>query len=66
MEFKNLLFEVAGRVATVTFNRPSALNALNDDTLVDLDNALTEIEKMQRLKASFLQVPARLLWPGLI
>jgi Enoyl-CoA hydratase/carnithine racemase len=54
MELKNLLFEVTGRVATVTFNRPAALNALNDDTLVDMDKALTEIENNETIKGVIL------------
>ena len=42
--FENLLLEVADGVATLTFNRPKALNALNEATLRDLRNALTWIE----------------------
>ena len=43
MELKNLLFEVADRIALITINRPSALNALNNDTLNDLNAALYEV-----------------------
>lgn len=50
MEFQNLIFEVTGRVAVITMNRPSALNALNNDLLVDLNNALTEIENNASIK----------------
>jgi enoyl-CoA hydratase len=40
MEFSNLLFEKDGPVAVLTVNRPKALNALNSDTLQDLDKAI--------------------------
>lgn len=37
--FENLLLEVDGAIATVTFNRPKALNALNEATLRELKQA---------------------------
>lgn len=37
MEFKNVILEKDGRVAIVTINRPNALNALNSETLKELD-----------------------------
>ncbi|MDD5170112.1 MAG: enoyl-CoA hydratase-related protein [Syntrophales bacterium] len=39
MEFKNLLFEVKNNVATITFNRPKALNAMNSETMKELYQA---------------------------
>ena len=33
MEFNNLLLEISENIATVTVNRPKALNALNEETL---------------------------------
>lgn len=42
--FENLLLEVADGVATVSFNRPKALNALNEATLKELRAALVWIE----------------------
>lgn len=33
MQFKNLLLEIKESIATVTFNRPKALNALNHETV---------------------------------
>ncbi len=44
MELKNVLFEKEGNVAIVTINRPKALNALNSETLVDLNSAIDELE----------------------
>jgi enoyl-CoA hydratase len=37
MEFKNVILEKEGKVAIVKINRPQALNALNSETLKELD-----------------------------
>lgn len=37
MELKNVILEKDGKVAIVTINRPNALNALNSETLKELD-----------------------------
>ncbi|MBI2027031.1 MAG: enoyl-CoA hydratase/isomerase family protein [Deltaproteobacteria bacterium] len=42
MEFKNLLVEVKDDIGTITFNRPRALNALNYDTMGELENILSD------------------------
>ena len=39
MKFKNLLFEVEDGIATITFNRPGALNAMNSETMKELGEA---------------------------
>ena len=44
MEFKNLLIETADGVATLTVNRPQALNALNSEVLDELGQALYTLE----------------------
>ena len=45
MELKNILLEKEGHLAIVTINRPKALNALNSETLKDLDVVLDDLEK---------------------
>jgi enoyl-CoA hydratase len=42
--FENLLLDVSDGVATISFNRPKALNALNEATLKDLRSAIGWIE----------------------
>lgn len=37
MELKNVILEKEGKIAVVTINRPNALNALNSETLKELD-----------------------------
>lgn len=39
MTYKNLLVEVADKIAVVTLNRPKAMNALNEITLLELQDA---------------------------
>ena len=43
-ELKNVTLEKEGNLAIITINRPKALNALNSETLRDLDLAITNVE----------------------
>jgi enoyl-CoA hydratase len=54
MEFDNLLIERSAGVATVTINRPTALNALNAETLGELLRAFTTLETDQQVKVIIL------------
>ena len=45
MELKNVLLEKEGNLAIVTINRPKALNALNSETLKDLNTVIDDLEK---------------------
>jgi len=40
MELENILYEVKGKVAYITINRPKQMNALNRATFVDLEKAI--------------------------
>ncbi|MFN2400486.1 MAG: enoyl-CoA hydratase-related protein [Gemmatimonadaceae bacterium] len=45
MKLETLTFEVRDRIAFVTVNRPDKLNALNDQTIGELDQAIGEVSE---------------------
>ena len=54
MELKNVLLEKEEHLAIVTINRPKALNALNSETLKDLDVVIDDLEKDNNIYAVIL------------
>ncbi|MDR3264708.1 MAG: enoyl-CoA hydratase/isomerase family protein [Synergistaceae bacterium] len=50
----NLLVDVAEGIAVVTINRPQALNALNSETLAELSECFSNIEKRDDVKVLIL------------
>lgn len=54
MELKNVLLEKEGNLAIVTINRPKALNALNSETLKDLNIVIDDLEKDNNIYAVIL------------
>ena len=54
MELENVILEKEGHLAVVTINRPKALNALNSQTLKDLDVVLEDLEKDNDIYAVIL------------
>lgn len=54
MEFNNLLLDIDGQVAVVTVNRPAKLNALNADTLKELERLFAEIGANPGIKVVIL------------
>ncbi len=53
-DYKNLTLEVEEGIAVLSIARPAALNALNSETLEELDVALTEIEANDEIKVLIL------------
>ncbi|MCK5836438.1 MAG: enoyl-CoA hydratase/isomerase family protein [Desulfobacula sp.] len=54
MSFENIILEVAPPVATIFFNRPKALNALNNDLFDELDTALDQIAANKEIRVLVL------------
>ncbi|WP_411679538.1 short-chain-enoyl-CoA hydratase [Clostridium thailandense] len=51
MEFKNITFVKEGKIGIVTLNRPKALNALNSETLRELDSAFDALHADKEILA---------------
>ena len=51
---KNVQLEVADQIATVTIDRPKALNALNTETLSELKECFSELEKQKDVRVVIL------------
>ena len=54
MELKNVILEKEDHLAIVTINRPKALNALNSETLNDINSVLDDLEKDNNIYAVIL------------
>jgi len=54
MEFKNTLYEKSEGIATITINRPDALNALNQDTISELLARFEDAENDENVKVIVL------------
>ncbi|MBN2516857.1 MAG: enoyl-CoA hydratase/isomerase family protein [Deltaproteobacteria bacterium] len=51
MEYKNIVFEVEENVATIMFNRPKALNAMNSETMGEFMDAIKTCYDDDSIKA---------------
>lgn len=54
MEPENLLLEVKDRIATVTINRPAAMNAMTRRTLEEIERVVAEIERDSEVRAAIV------------
>jgi enoyl-CoA hydratase len=54
MEFENLLVEVSEGIATITINRPAALNAVTAATLEELGRLVAEIDQSADIRVALL------------
>jgi len=50
IEFKNTLYEKGEGVATITLNRPDALNALNQETINEISARIEDAEKDENIR----------------
>ncbi len=54
MTYENIIFKTDDGIATIVFNRPEALNALNDDLLKEFSLALDDISKNEDIRVLIL------------
>jgi len=54
MAYENIMYEVKEGIATITFNRPKALNALNGALLAEFSQALDEIAADENIRVLIL------------
>src|SRR5512137_1651532 len=54
MHLENLLLEISEGIATVTVNRPSAMNAMTVSTLEELEAVVAEISRNQAVRAAIM------------
>jgi enoyl-CoA hydratase len=54
MEYKNIIFQVEGGVALLTFNRPKALNAMDSETMTELAAAVAVCKNDDNIKVLVL------------
>ncbi|NOQ91828.1 MAG: enoyl-CoA hydratase, partial [Flavobacteriaceae bacterium] len=54
MSYNNILVERIDKIAKVIINRPKKLNALNKETIAELNNAFTDLEADKTIRAIIL------------
>jgi enoyl-CoA hydratase len=54
MAYENLILEKEGNIAILTFNRPDAMNALNNQTRAEFPQAMAELEADDEIKIVIL------------
>ncbi len=54
MEYENILLGVEDGIATITFNRPKALNALNAPLVRDLSDAIKKVSEDEEIRCLIL------------
>ena len=54
MAYENLILEKEGNIAILTFNRPDAMNALNNQTRAEFPQAMAELEADDEIKVVIL------------
>ena len=54
MEYKNIIFQIEDQVATITFNRPEVLNALNEASLKEFSHAIDNVAADEDIRVLIL------------
>jgi enoyl-CoA hydratase len=55
MTYKNIILEKKGKLATIIVNRPQVLNALNKETINELTEAVSVLEKEKQIKVVIIK-----------
>jgi len=64
MSYKTILFEVEGSIATLTFNRPEKLNALNAEMFAEIREVLDKVASDPQLRVLILTGQGRAFIAG--
>ena len=64
MDLKNIVLEKEEGIAKITFNRPDALNALNNQTRLDFRNAMSEVQNDDDIKVVIITGAGRAFVAG--
>jgi enoyl-CoA hydratase len=64
MSFENILLEKEDGIATITFNRPDALNALNNQTRAEFYSAMKDVAEDDNIKVVILTGAGRAFVAG--
>ena len=54
MEYKNIIFQIEEQIATITFNRPEVLNALNEASLKEFSHAIDKVAADEGIRVLIL------------
>ena len=64
MSYKTIKLEISDAIATLTFNRPEVLNALNPEMMVEFHDAVSEIQRTDEIKVFMLTGAGRAFVAG--
>ena len=54
MDYNNIILEINNKISYITINRPNQLNALNSETIKELNYAITRSEENQNVRCILL------------
>jgi enoyl-CoA hydratase len=54
MKYKNVIFQIEEQIATITFNRPKVLNALNEASLKEFSHAIDKVAEDEDIRVLIL------------
>ncbi len=64
MSYNTIKLEIADAIATLTFNRPEVLNALSLEMIAEFQNAISEVQKNEKIKVLILTGAGRAFLAG--